>query len=734
MCFLPVGLNSQHNKDSLWNAWENKNLHDTLRLEAIGLFITEGYLYTNPDSAIFYAKIQLAYAEAKKYDEDITSALNSLGIATYFSGDYNQAIKYFEQSYEIDKKLGNKTGVAKSLNNMGIIYRNQGNYRMALDCYMRSQKINESVSDSSGTANCLNNIGIIYIDQREFDQAIICFEQSLKIRKAIKDQKGIATSYNNLGWIKDEQGLEAKKTGNVILANQLFDEAMKYHQASLKIELESGFPSGITSSYTNIGKVYKDKGDLNKALEFYLKGLEAGKEKADKKLISQTLTNIGIIYLHLGELQKAKDYCEQGLSISKQLGTKIESRSATETLWRINKKLGDYKSALIMYEEFNTLNDSIQSDENKKDIIRQEYKYNYEKQATADSVKHAELQKVKDAQIEQQEAIAARQEAELQNKRNQQYALFGGLGLLFVFLAFVYNRFRVTRQQKKIIEQQKSEVEGQKKVVEKAHDLLEEKNKEILDSIHYAKRIQAAILPPARIVKEYLPESFILYKPKDIVAGDFYWVESPNTGESERAVILFAAADCTGHGVPGALVSVVCNNALNRAVREFGLTDPGHILDKTREIVVEEFQKSEDDVKDGMDISLVALTHVGTDSPLSLQWAGANNPLWIIRNGEVLEFKPDKQPIGKYSDTRPFTTHNVALQKEDAIYIFTDGFQDQFGGEKGKKYKAANLKQLLLTIQHETMDRQRKLIEEAFNNWKTGYEQVDDVCVIGVRI
>jgi serine phosphatase RsbU (regulator of sigma subunit) len=198
--------------------------------------------------------------------------------------------------------------------------------------------------------------------------------------------------------------------------------------------------------------------------------------------------------------------------------------------------------------------------------------------------------------------------------------------------------------------------------------------------------------------------------------------------EGQRgAVILFAAADCTGHGVPGAMVSVVCNNGLNRSVREHGLTDPGQILDKTREIVIAEFEKSEEEVKDGMDISLCAL------NGNTLHWAGANNPLWIVRNGELTEYRPDKQPIGKYAEPKPFITHAIQLQQGDTVYIFTDGYQDQFGGEKGKKFKASNFKELLLSIQHETMERQRELFDEAFERWKEGYEQIGDVCVIGVR-
>jgi serine phosphatase RsbU (regulator of sigma subunit) len=270
------------------------------------------------------------------------------------------------------------------------------------------------------------------------------------------------------------------------------------------------------------------------------------------------------------------------------------------------------------------------------------------------------------------------------------------------------------------------EDERQKKLFMEQKLLIEESHREIKDSISYAKRIQTAILPPNRIVKESLKESFILYKPKDIVAGDFYWMEHRDN------VVLFAACDCTGHGVPGAMVSVICNNALNRSVREYGLTDPGKILDKTREIVIQEFEKSDDEVKDGMDVSICAYS-ISTNT---LYWAGANNPFWLLRNGatEMEEVKPNKQPIGKFSDQKPFTTHSFQMTSGDSFYIFTDGYQDQFGGEKGKKFKAAALKELLVSIKDKPMDQQRLVIDDAFEKWRGKLEQVDDVCVIGVRI
>lgn len=271
-----------------------------------------------------------------------------------------------------------------------------------------------------------------------------------------------------------------------------------------------------------------------------------------------------------------------------------------------------------------------------------------------------------------------------------------------------------------------AEVVEQKNIAEHQRHLVEEKNKEILDSINYAKRIQSAILPPSRLVSENLERSFILYKPKDIVAGDFYWMEAID------GLVLFAAADCTGHGVPGALVSVVCHNALNRAVKEFGLREPGKILDKTRDIVISEFEKSDNEVKDGMDISLCAL-NAKTNN---LQWAGANNPLWIIRAGEteIIEFKADKQPIGKYLDPKPFTTHSVQLNMGDTFYVFTDGYADQFGGEKGKKFKSSSMKELFCSIQEQHMSLQKETIDQVFENWRGAHEQIDDVSVIGVRV
>jgi serine phosphatase RsbU (regulator of sigma subunit) len=289
-------------------------------------------------------------------------------------------------------------------------------------------------------------------------------------------------------------------------------------------------------------------------------------------------------------------------------------------------------------------------------------------------------------------------------------SLFIGIWILLPIIEgqFIWNRF--TKKQLQIIEELRLN--------------LEKKNKEVTDSIEYALRIQTAILPPQKIVRQYLENSFILYKPKDIVAGDFYWMETVND------LVLFAACDCTGHGVPGAMVSVVCHNALNRALREFGLTQPAAILDKTAEIVLENFSKSEEEIHDGMDISICAL-NIKTKT---LNWAGANNSLFLVNNGQLIETKADKQCIGYNDNVKPFTNHQFNLQPDTSIYLFTDGFADQFGGENKKKLTKNRFRELLLSFQHLPFQEQASELDEFITNYKKETEQTDDILVIGVRV
>ncbi len=293
--------------------------------------------------------------------------------------------------------------------------------------------------------------------------------------------------------------------------------------------------------------------------------------------------------------------------------------------------------------------------------------------------------------------------------------------VMFIFLgscvAFLMYSFRKSDETNIIITKQKEELDIQKAIIE-------EKQKEILDSIEYALRIQTAILPPTRIVKQYLENSFILYKPKDIVAGDFYWMDTIDE------IVLFAACDCTGHGVPGAMVSVVCHNALTRTVKEFGHKQPSKILDKTAEIVLEYFSKSDEEIHDGMDISICSYN---TKTKI-LEWAGANNSLILITNGQLIETKADKQCIGYNDNVKPFTNHQFNIEFDTTIYLFTDGFADQFGGQPERKLTKNRFKELLLSMQQFSIQEQATELDNFITNYKKEKEQTDDILVLGVKL
>jgi ABC-type amino acid transport substrate-binding protein/serine phosphatase RsbU (regulator of sigma subunit) len=324
-------------------------------------------------------------------------------------------------------------------------------------------------------------------------------------------------------------------------------------------------------------------------------------------------------------------------------------------------------------------------------------------------------------------------------------AVSGGVVLL-IFGSFVYWNRKLKREvslRKEAEEQLREsfdEISEQKKIIE-------HKNEEVLDSIKYAKRLQEAILPPSALINEKIKKNFVLYLPKDIVAGDFYWMESVKSQDTGKEVNLIAAADCTGHGVPGAMVSVVCSNALNQSVLQHKLLDPGKILDKTTELVVDRFERSAEEVKDGMDIGLAAIEE--KDNGSIVKFAGANNNIWVVSKRENIglesnvmeqdglflhELKANKQPVGKYEHLQPFNTTVLELEKGERFFLYSDGYADQFGGPSGKKFKGKNFKKLILDTVNESLSSQKEKLIQNFETWKGEMEQLDDVCVIGVEI
>ena len=709
---------AQVNTDSLLKVWNNTRMPDSIRLRAMNRVSFDGYLFSKPDSAFYFAQLELDLATQKGLRKFQAQALNTQGASFYVQGDYKKAIAYYLRSLNILEQTSDKANIASTLGNIGVVYKEQGDYAKAIDYLTRGLKLTEELNDKEGIASAYNNIGNIYLAQEEFSKAFDHYSRALEIEKKIGYKSGMTTSLNNLGIICRKKG-QARS-------------AIDYYQQCLKLEEEAGDKQGLSQAFSNIGLAYQELGDVEKAIEYENLSLKAAQESDYKEVMSVALINLSNIYNGKGDYKRAIEYGERALALAKKTGLVYEIQDASKNLSDCYFKTGRYKEALNMHLLYIEMRDSIKSDENQKQVITHELQYKFEKQKALDEKEH-----------EKELAISA---SEKQKQRVIIFSIVIVLVLLTVFVFFVFNRLRITKRQK-------SEIQTQKQ-------LIEEKQREIIDSINYAKRLQEAILPPASFISKHLPQSFLLYEPKDIVAGDFYWMhvleprdKSQETSRSDLcsdvlnldSTIYIAAADSTGHGVPGAMVSVVCSNALNRAVKEFGLRDTGKILDKTRELVLETFDKSSSDVRDGMDISLLAIQPpsplekdgslpAGQAGMRTLKWSGANNPLWYTVNGEMKEITADKQAIGKTENSKPFTTHTIQLQTGDSIFLFTDGYADQFGGPKGKKFMYKPLKQLLLKNSSLPPSEQKQSLEDTMNEWKSGLEQIDDICIIGIKI
>jgi serine phosphatase RsbU (regulator of sigma subunit) len=691
-------------------------------------------------------KITSKNDEYKLYSRCIAAAYNNMGYISNEHGDLNKAMKYYHTSLKIYQEINNKQGIASAYHNMGYIYDTQGDIPKALDLYLKSLAIKKEINDLKGVAASLNNIGAVYKNLGDIPNALEYYHNCLKIQEQINNKNGIAYVLNNIGDIYDEQhepvkaieyyhkslkiweGINEKggiahalnSIGSMYLNHGNIPNAIINCERSLKIREEINDKQGIGYSLNYIGYIYQRQKNVPKSLDYYYKSLKIREDINDKQGICYTLNNIIEVNILLLKYRDALPYAERNFKLSQELGFPENIKAASNLLSNIYSKIGNYKGAYEMQVLYKQMTDSINNEVNKKASIQKGFQYEYEKKAAADSVKTVAERKVFNVQIKQE--------------RTQRIALSIGIGLIALFSIFMYNRFRITSKQKYIIELQKKEVDQQRELAdsrrllaEEQKEIIEEKQKEILDSIHYAKRIQQAMLTSESYFDEHLnADYFIYYQPKDIVSGDFYWAVAHHNK------FYIATADCTGHGVPGAFMSLLNISFLNENVIERNLQDPAQILNEQRKEIIKALNpKGSENSKDGMDCVLCAIDITNN----TLEFAAANNPVWLIRNNELTEYKADKMPVGKYEDNaKDFKSQSIAIQKGDLTYTFTDGYADQFGGPKGKKFKYKQLENLLLANHHLPMDKQRELLSQTINDWKGNNEQVDDILVIGVRI
>lgn len=653
-------------------------------------------LSDNPRKSIALSLKALQLARQNGNKKFIAKAYNTIGSAYYYLGIYDSAEVSHQQALELQLEINDTEGLGRSYTNIGSIYSDRGLNDKAIKYFLMAEKKFDQAGYRPGQAKLNNSLGILFYNIKDYSNAIKYFSNGLKIAADFNDK----SLYYSI---------------TVNLANSLGDagklnEAIALYKESYNIAKANNNYYNLMAIYNNICQTYIVLHNADPTKHIFIDSVKKYDRAALQLLKEQKIedeyykiiayTNHATILYNDALFKEAVPFLDSAIYFAKTHGD-------------LQKQIGLYKQLSITFKKTNNLPGSIKALEQANYLSDSLYSKNM-------SEKLSELNAIHN--VEKKEAEITILNSEKKNQKKVNILLIVVIILAVISLLVTIYNYLGKRKDNELISLQKQEVELKNKVIE-------EKQHEIIDSITYAKRLQDAILPAESYFKKHLPQSFVLYQPKDIVAGDFYWMETINSSAGEK-LVLFAAADCTGHGVPGAMGSVVCSNALNRSVLEFKLETPGEILDKTRQLVIATFEKSSTEVKDGMDISFCCLN----TNTLELQWSGANNPLWIIRNGGLIETKADKQPIGKYDAEKPFTTHSFKLNHGDLIYLLTDGYADQFGGPDGKKFKYKPLKEKLVALHSEPMPEQQHLLHEIFSGWKKDLEQVDDVCMIGVKI
>jgi serine phosphatase RsbU (regulator of sigma subunit) len=681
-----------------------KTAKDTTRINTLQSLSTLHWAIDLKKSAE-YANTALAESKEIGYEKGIATSLYSLAEIKLREGEYSTSLKLYNDALKMFQELGLQKDIANCFNNIAAVYYHKGEYDTVLQYLLKSARIREGLNDKEGMASLYNNMAIIYLKQgnlsgyqKDFDKAMEYNLKSLKIRQEFKDTTRVAASYSNIALVYQAMNNDSL--------------ALEYHERALKIREAENDKAGMAICYSNIGTVYYDLGKEKKNKEHHAKAIEYLTRAKDiytgldqKAGLSGTLNNLGAVYEELGRYSEALEAQEKALELASDLGKKEVMKNAYIHLSSTHRKLGNYEKALDYHEKWTAIKDSMLNDEKNKQMAELDKRYESEKQEREIELLNKE-KAISDTKLEKQDAV-----------RN---FLIGVIALALVLVAVSFVAYRNKKRSNELLNMQKQQIEHQKQ--------------EITDSITYARNIQQALLPPREEITAVIPGFFVLYRPKDIVSGDFYWF---SVADASRNAHLVAAADCTGHGVPGAFMSMIGVEKLNELAKTE--SRPGEILTELNRAVKKALRQSgEGKTRDGMDIALVAIDRAGS----KLSFAGANRPLYIVKRNreqstseDLIEIKPTKAAIGGHtSDEQQFETQELQLERGDMIYLFSDGFADQFGGPSGKKLMTGKFRELLASIAHNPIKEQELSLERYLDEWKGLYEQVDDILVIGLQV
>jgi len=638
------------------------------------------------DSLLF--KIENAKSDSAKLN-----GLNKL-FNVYNSQNSDSAQIVAEKALVLARKLDYPVGRATSYNNLGTVFYYKGNNTKALANYLSALKILENLSGkvtkssayNRQLSSCYNNIGMIYQRQKLFDKAEDYFLKSIEIDRLMGDKKGMAHAYNNIGTIKEE--------------TNKYDEAIKNYEIAMQLKIEIKDTVGIPSTLINIGILQMNNKKFKESEEYFKRALSMSRKASNKQDEALALINMGDMFYLKKNYDKAVEYYRKGIELSENQHYDQFLIYAHNSLSLAYYRMKKFEKAYDQFQLYVTIKDSLYNLENAKALHEMETKYETD---------------VHEKEIDLLTAEKSLQDLELNNKMNLIYFFVGGFILLIVLLVLLLNAYVIKRKNH-------SELDSKNQKIELAYGIIEQKQKEIVDSINYAKRIQYTLLAHKEYLEQNLYDHFMLYKPKDIVSGDFYWA----TKQDNK--FFLAVCDSTGHGVPGAFMSLLNIGFLSEAINEKGIYKPNEVFNYVRKRL--SATVSHEGQQDGFDGILICLDRENGD----ITYAAANNSPVLISNGELKILPKDKMPVGIGEKVEDFSLYSVNTEKGAMLYLMTDGYADQFGGPKGKKMMHKRLDNLLLEYHSLPLTEQFTQLEAQFEEWRGDLEQVDDVCLLGMRI
>jgi tetratricopeptide (TPR) repeat protein len=722
--FFSCTLFGQANKDSLLNIVKaNKN--DSNMAKAL-IYLGKLEMQSDLDSSMAYFNKAVDLSKTKKYHRIAGDAYTNLGIIYFSKGNLDKAAESFTGAYEIYIKGDHKGRAARAITNLGFIYYNKGDLVKALENYQKALKVLETSDDRQAIATNVTNITAIYYTLKKYDKMIEYFNIGLRIFEKAKDSSHVANMHGSLYLpyfemnkmdtafmylqrsekeyreLNDEQSLAFtyNNFGGYYEKMKDLGKAEEYIQRSIDISTKLGDQKQLSFSYNGFADLLMKKGKYKEAIVYYKKSLDIQTQLKLYSYMVKKYYNMGLAYDSLKDYKSSIKCYNQCLELAKSSGQKDVIEKSYNGLWYAYRATGDFKNSLLNHELYTMEKDSMLNSESIKNMNEISTKYETEKK----QLQIANLEKEKDLQ-----------NTELKASRNQKIGLSVGIALSLLLVIIAVRSNQQKKKANALLQEQKNEITHQKEIVD-------EKQKEIIDSINYAKRIQSTLLAHTDFLNDNIPNNFVLFKPKDIVSGDFYWATR------HENLFYLAVCDSTGHGVPGAFMSLLNIGFLSEAINEKNIAQPHEVFNYVRQRLINGISK--EGQKDGFDGILLCIDQ----KTKKMTYCAANNAPIVIRDGEFLELEKDKMPVGIGEKQNSFSTHTIELQKHDSLYLYTDGYADQFGGPKGKKFLYKRLNELLKSLNPDELSKRGDKLNTKFEEWRGSLEQVDDVLVIGIKI